>query len=64
MLGQWIAFCDQDDVWLQNKLARLSLVIDRCPGNELMLVAHTSLVANENLELLNYRLRTFGAMLT
>ena len=57
--GQWIAFCDQDDVWLQNKLARLSLVIDRCPGNELMLVAHTSLVANENLELLNYRLPNF-----
>ena len=53
--GQWIAFCDQDDVWLQNKLARLSLVIDRCPGNELMLVAHTSLVANENLELMEQR---------
>ena len=54
--GQWIAFCDQDDVWLPNKLARVSeAIIARRPGDELMLVAHSSLVANEKLELMEQR---------
>ncbi|QGM45247.1 glycosyltransferase family 2 protein [Methylocystis heyeri] len=48
--GEWIAFCDQDDVWLPNKLARVSQAISGVPGDELMLVAHTSLIADENLE--------------
>ena len=30
--GDWIAFCDQDDVWLPNKLADASGAIERTPG--------------------------------
>jgi glycosyltransferase involved in cell wall biosynthesis len=57
--GEWIAFCDQDDVWLPNKLARVSQAIAGFPGDELMLVAHTSLVANEKLEPTGLRLPNF-----
>ena len=48
--GDWIAFSDQDDVWLPNKLARVSEAIEGCPDNELVLVVHNSLIANSNLE--------------
>lgn len=30
--GDWIAFCDQDDVWLPNKLADAASAIERTPG--------------------------------
>ena len=30
--GDWIAFCDQDDVWLPNKLADARNAIERTPG--------------------------------
>jgi len=30
--GDWIAFCDQDDVWLPDKLERLTRVARACPG--------------------------------
>jgi glycosyltransferase involved in cell wall biosynthesis len=48
--GEWIAFCDQDDFWLPDKLARVSKAICETPGDDLMLVAHSSLVADENLQ--------------
>ncbi len=57
--GQWVAFCDQDDVWLPRKLACLSEAIDRYSSRELMLVAHTSLVANHRLKILNYKVPYF-----
>jgi glycosyltransferase involved in cell wall biosynthesis len=54
--GDWIAFCDQDDVWMPNKLARVEETIGRYPGDELVLIGHTSLIANERLELDGRRL--------
>jgi len=57
--GSWVAFSDQDDVWFPNKFARIVEAISRYPGDELMLVAHTSLVANERLELIGSRLPYF-----
>jgi glycosyltransferase involved in cell wall biosynthesis len=53
--GDWIAFCDQDDVWLPIKLARACEMIELYSGLELVLVGHTSLVAKPNLELTGQR---------
>lgn len=30
--GDWIAFCDQDDVWLPNKLADVATAVENTPG--------------------------------
>lgn len=57
--GDWIAFCDQDDVWLPNKFERLMEVIERHPGDELVLIGHTSLIANESLVLSGQKLPDF-----
>lgn len=35
--GDWIAFCDQDDVWLPSKLADVAKAIERVPGSCLFL---------------------------
>lgn len=35
--GDWIAFCDQDDVWLPNKLAESALAIQRTPDCNMVL---------------------------
>ncbi|TCS71940.1 LmbE family N-acetylglucosaminyl deacetylase [Sulfuritortus calidifontis] len=43
--GDWIAFCDQDDVWLPHKLETVS----RRFNNDVLLVAHAAIVANKNL---------------
>lgn len=57
--GDWIAFCDQDDVWLPRKLECVVQTIQRYPGDELLLVGHTSLMANANLEQNGQRLPDF-----
>lgn len=57
--GDWIAFCDQDDFWLKNKLERLMEVIEHHPGDELLLIGHSSLMANEKLEPNGRRLPDF-----
>lgn len=43
----WIAFCDQDDVWLPEKLNRCAEIIRAHDG--LLLVAHNSIIANSSL---------------
>lgn len=57
--GSWIAFCDQDDVWFAQKLARVCDVIERYSGDELVLVGHTSLMATGDIELTGQRLPDF-----
>jgi hypothetical protein len=44
--GNWIAFCDQDDVWLPQKLARCARGIERGPP-DLKLVAHNATIIFE-----------------
>ncbi|HEY1605293.1 MAG TPA: glycosyltransferase [Allosphingosinicella sp.] len=44
--GDWIAFCDQDDVWLPQKLARCARGIERGPS-DLKLVAHNATIVFE-----------------
>jgi glycosyltransferase involved in cell wall biosynthesis len=44
--GNWVAFCDQDDVWLPQKLARCAMGIERGPP-DLKLVAHNAIIMFE-----------------
>jgi len=46
--SDWIAFCDQDDVWLPQKLATVERYLT-WPGRDVLLVAHSATVADENL---------------
>lgn len=57
--GEWITFCDQDDVWLPNKILRLRKIIALNIDNELVMVGHTSLMAAANLELTGQKLPDF-----
>jgi glycosyltransferase involved in cell wall biosynthesis len=57
--GDWIAFCDQDDVWLPEKLASVSRRICEYHAENLMLVAHSAYVANEDLQLTGRKLPNF-----
>jgi len=45
--GDWIAFCDQDDVWREGKLKRVSEAILPYPG--VVLVVHSADVADGHL---------------
>lgn len=53
--GDWVAFCDQDDIWLPQKLATIKNVIDTS-SDDLVLVYHAAELVNENLESLGRRL--------
>lgn len=46
--GDWIAFCDQDDVWLSPKLARCAEAIASGPA-DLGLIVHGAIVGDRNL---------------
>ena len=46
--GDWVAFCDQDDIWLPEKIA----VCERhtaIPGREIVVVAHNAEIVDEHL---------------
>ena len=45
--GDYIFFCDQDDVWLPNKIERLVSVLDRC---EEQVIIHNAQVIQETAE--------------
>jgi hypothetical protein len=47
--GDWIAFADQDDVWLPNKLERIAQAIEAHAKDELALVAHKVEVTDAEL---------------
>lgn len=46
--GDWIAFCDQDDVWLPRKIRLAADAIVKSPG--LILVMHNAYLCDENLK--------------
>lgn len=58
--GDWIAFCDQDDVWLPNKLSKVAEILDRHGDEKLMAISHSALVADEKLALTGHRFPSHG----
>ncbi len=48
--GEWIAFCDQDDFWAPIKIERVLETIEKYDDDKLLLVGHSSLVADEQLQ--------------
>ena len=46
--GDWIAFCDQDDVWMPGKLATIEKYFE-IPGRDVMLIAHSAAVVDADL---------------
>jgi hypothetical protein len=46
--GDWIAFCDQDDVWSADKLSRCRTVSEEGP-DDLLLIVHNASVTDESL---------------
>ncbi|MGF1549982.1 MAG: glycosyltransferase [Sphingomonadaceae bacterium] len=50
--GDWISFCDQDDVWLPDNLASVARAIGATPGAAL--VGHKAAVVDRNLAPLGY----------
>lgn len=57
-LGDWIAFCDQDDVWLPEKLARCAEFMH---DKDLLLCVHSAELVDEMLRPLNRRWPDFPA---
>jgi glycosyltransferase involved in cell wall biosynthesis len=47
--GEWVAFCDQDDIWLPEKLLAVSEAIQNSHGGDLMLVTHSAQMVNADL---------------
>lgn len=46
--GDWISFCDQDDVWLSNKLAVVQKYT-HVANRDVLLIAHSATVVDEKL---------------
>ncbi|HEV2593859.1 MAG TPA: glycosyltransferase [Sphingomicrobium sp.] len=46
--GDWVAFCDQDDVWLPSKLGRCREAIESGPS-DLGLIVHNAIIGDANL---------------
>lgn len=57
--GDWIGFCDQDDVWLPNKLTLVNALIQRDRANELMLVTHSAYLSDRDLRPSGRKLPSF-----
>jgi len=57
--GEWIGFCDQDDVWLPHKLATVARAIEANVTEQLMLVAHSAYLVGHNLKPTGRRLPDF-----
>lgn len=53
--GDWIAFCDQDDIWVPEKLAVIRDVISKC-SEKLTLIYHRAELVDEELTPLGRRL--------
>jgi len=56
--GDWIAFCDQDDEWMPNKIDRVSAVIE-ANDDRLILVGHDALIGDSRLNISGLKLLNF-----
>ncbi|MEB3191639.1 MAG: glycosyltransferase [Snowella sp.] len=50
---EWIAFCDQDDVWMSDKISTINRVILSSKRNDLLLITHSAELTDAKLNLLN-----------
>jgi len=57
--GNWVAFSDQDDIWLPEKLLKVSNTINNIQSDELCLVCHSADLVTENLTPIGRRLPDF-----
>lgn len=49
--GDWIALCDQDDVWMPEKLAKIERnIVENAARQDVVLWAHSARVADEGLQ--------------
>src|SRR5262245_16810834 len=46
--GEWIAFCDQDDIWFPEKLLSVSEAIENTRARDLVLVTHSVQMGSED----------------
>jgi glycosyltransferase involved in cell wall biosynthesis len=46
--GDWIAYCDQDDYWLDNKIEKIGDTITEWPDSNL--IVHVARIVDENLQ--------------
>jgi glycosyltransferase involved in cell wall biosynthesis len=51
--ADWLAFCDQDDIWFPEKLLSVNEAIQNSRASDLMLVTHSVQIASEDLALRN-----------
>lgn len=49
--GEWVAFCDQDDVWLDEKIEKICLRVKEKNDNEIKLVIHSAFLTDGDLNL-------------
>jgi glycosyltransferase involved in cell wall biosynthesis len=47
--ADWLAFCDQDDIWFPEKLLSVNEAIQNSRASDLMLVAHSVQIVSEDL---------------
>lgn len=55
-LSDWVAFCDQDDIWLEHKLALVRQAIGELAPSDLVLIVHQVDVVDEELKPLGTQL--------
>jgi glycosyltransferase involved in cell wall biosynthesis len=54
--GDWVAFSDQDDIWLPEKLLKVCKLINAQQSNNLVLVCHSANLVSEDLTLTGRRI--------
>jgi glycosyltransferase involved in cell wall biosynthesis len=47
--GDWIAFSDQDDVWLPDKLQACAEALERAADREILMIAHSARIVGSDL---------------
>ena len=47
--GDWIAFSDQDDVWLPEKLAACAQALERAADPKILMIAHSAVIVGSDL---------------
>lgn len=52
--AEYIAFCDQDDVWEKDKISRAISLLERCSENMPVMYCSRTILVNEKLKIIGY----------